>query len=321
MNELDFREEQFFKILNLSRDIWEDKINDKKLNIWLENFDYDENIKDCEQAHAMYLLSNFTYFGVREIRELLKSAYRDKVKNPLMQRIRKENQNSKDFELISKEYERELQLTRFVGVGNPSESGPHLLYFFRQENSLGKDLFIDTHRILKFSRQGAREEGKVDITLSDDTLKRYIFLDDLCGSGDQVIEYAEDITKEIKSIDSSMEICYITLVATQQGLNKVKSTNIFDKVETIFELDDSYKCFSESSRYFSERLKAPVNKEFARRTSEKHGSKLLGPTFCHGYSDGQLLLGFSHNTPDNTLPIFWCEDPTWNAIFKRYYKM
>ena len=42
-----------------------------------------------------------------------------------------------------------------------------------------------------------------------------------------------------------------------------------------------------------------------------------------GYGDGQLLLGLFHNTPDNTLPIFWFneEGKEWYPIFKRYNKI
>ena len=41
-----------------------------------------------------------------------------------------------------------------------------------------------------------------------------------------------------------------------------------------------------------------------------------------GFKDCQLLLGFNHNTPDNTLPIFWYDEKNynWYPIFKRYKK-
>ena len=39
-----------------------------------------------------------------------------------------------------------------------------------------------------------------------------------------------------------------------------------------------------------------------------------------GYNDCQMLLGFHHNTPNNTLPIFWREK-NWTPIFKRYAKL
>jgi hypothetical protein len=40
-----------------------------------------------------------------------------------------------------------------------------------------------------------------------------------------------------------------------------------------------------------------------------------------GYKDGQLLLSLFHNTPDNTLPVFWAESANWQPIFKRFHKI
>jgi hypothetical protein len=59
-----------------------------------------------------------------------------------------------------------------------------------------------------------------------------------------------------------------------------------------------------------------------RATCEKYGQHLWAADPL-GYKDGQLLLGFSHNTPDNTLPIFWSEGHPprlWEPMFKRYHK-
>jgi hypothetical protein len=42
-----------------------------------------------------------------------------------------------------------------------------------------------------------------------------------------------------------------------------------------------------------------------------------------GFENGQLLVGFHHNTPDNTLPIIWYDEEfaSWTPIFKRYNKI
>jgi hypothetical protein len=58
-------------------------------------------------------------------------------------------------------------------MGNPAESGTHLLYYFRQVNNINKDLFID--------------QSKVD--LSDTQIKRYIYIDDMSITGKQVYLY------------------------------------------------------------------------------------------------------------------------------------
>ena len=40
-----------------------------------------------------------------------------------------------------------------------------------------------------------------------------------------------------------------------------------------------------------------------------------------GYDNGQYMLGFEYNTPDNTLPIFWGMGDGWVPLFKRYQKI
>ena len=52
--------------------------------------------------------------------------------------------------------------------------------------------------------------------------------------------------------------------------------------------------------------------------------ELLRPGFPGGWDNNQLLLGFQHNTPDNTLPIMWAEGDAncpWTPAFKRYAKL
>ena len=51
---------------------------------------------------------------------------------------------------------------------------------------------------------------------------------------------------------------------------------------------------------------------------------LLRPEYPGGWGNNQLLLGFQHNTPDNTLPIMWAEGDAsrpWTPAFKRYAKL
>ncbi|NMR26462.1 hypothetical protein HH219_13120 [Pseudoalteromonas sp. NEC-BIFX-2020_015] len=316
MNETEFKEMLEMKIMNLSQNVWEHRISTIHLNEWLDNFLQAEKPENCERTHALFLLSNFMYFGVREIRELLKSIYRDKFFNPLIQEVRKRNNDTKNIKDIENEIVSELASTRFLGVGNPSESGTHLLYFFRQENALGKDDFIHTHEILNYRRD---ENDSLQVSLKNEDIKRYIFIDDVCGSGTQAIEYSEELIKELKNLNPNIKVYYFSLFSTSHGLENIRNNTLFDKVECVFELDNTFKCFSESSRYFKGSPNSPISKEFTEQFCRKYGTQLFGADAL-GYKDGQLLLGFSHNTPDNSLPIIWGKSHTWNPIFKRYNK-
>lgn len=321
------------KIRYLNETIWEHKIAGK-VESWLNNFEDDK-----ERINSLFLLSQFMYFGSHSMRELLKSLYRDLYKYHKIEQIRIRNNNTVDLTLINDKFNNELKNTRFLGVGNPSESGPHLLYFFRQENQLSNTLFIDAHEIFEYTNKENTNGSTESIrTLKNGNIAEYVFLDDFCGSGTQAKRYNNTIVKDIKRMNPDARVSYLMLFATKKGKNKIKTEMQFDYVEAIFELDESFKCFSESSRYFK---KQPdfITKEECIIICEKYGKpqienvlkkeiederKLAIAVEKHkyGFGDCQLLLGFHHNTPDNTLPIFWYdEDKIWSPIFRRYNKI
>lgn len=298
------------KIKVLNETVWEQKVSMQLLDDWLKNFHEKE-----ERLHALWLLSQFMYFGSREIRELLGALYRDLVKYPIVASIRKANGNTRDIDLLKRLYDDELQHTRFLGMGNPSESGCHLLYYFRQENRLPKNLFIYTHEI--FSRVGTNRT----ISLRHPEVKRYIYLDDFCGSGNQASGYSQGVLEDIKGLKSDVELEYFTLFATEHGITQFRQKTGFDKVDAVFRLDDSYKCFKDKSRYFVD-CDPQIKRSIAEKMCSAYGNQLL-PNNPLGYEDGQLLLGFYHNTPDNTLPIIWFDEEAgipWTPIFRRYPK-
>lgn len=315
------------KILNLNLTVWENRLERENITEWLNNYN-----NDNERIHALFLLSQFMYFGSDQMRYLMRCVYRDLFKYPKIRMIREMNNDTTDMNLISKIYEEDMKNTRFLGVGNPSESGVHLLYFFRQENRLSKTLFINTHEI--FNRYGSHDT----LELKNENVCQYVFIDDFCGSGKQAKLYSKHILEDLKRLNNVVRVDYLTLFAMREGLDVVRCETEFDRVEAVIELDASFKCFSESSRYF---VKEPesISKNFAEEMCRTHG-KVLMYSICKndgiveplltkcsednslGFSDSQLLIGFYHNTPDNTLPIIWYDekDILWIPIFKRYNK-
>lgn len=321
MNELNFEDTLTVKIKKLSENIWEHKVDSVDIDKWLDNFkitNFDIDINK-QRLHALYLLSCFMYFGNREIREMLKSVFRDKVKHPLIKSIRKNNSDSNDFQLINFEYLSSLKKVRFIGVGNPAESGTHLLYYFRQENNLSSKLFINQSEIFNLTNNG---DGSNSVTLQDASINRYVFLDDLSGTGKQVIKRTADTVKTIKAQNGEVVIQYVALFATEEAINKIKKEVDFDDVTCIFELNDTFKCFSADSRCFPTTINSSIDKSYLEGMSRVYGKKISkNKTDALGYNDSQLLLGFTHNTPNNTLPIFWSVKKQWQPIFKRYSKL
>lgn len=311
------------KIYAYYQTIWRDKWKEGIENEWLSNFtDDDDDIDQKEKLNMLWLLSKFMYFGNHELRQLLFSLYRDLFKYPVIEAIRQKNSDTIDMVKINAAFKSEINATRFLGVGNPSESGVHMLYYFRQECNLPKDFFLNasdifsTKQIVETLSDGS-EKSYLKSELGDKTIKRYVFIDDFCGSGDQARSYLEQLVKNIKFEDPCIEVSYLMLFGTVAGVANVKALGVFNQVAAVYTIDDTFKTFSDNSRYFTA-IPTEIEKIFSETTARKYGNNLFNPPLGHG--DCQLLIGFFHNTPDNSLPIFWSEHNNWKPIFKRYHK-
>ena len=297
------------KIKVLHKTAWRDKWrwDSDQYSKWLGNFKEGE-----ERLNAMFLLSKFMYFGNDAIRELMVRIYEDLYKRPIVYGIRKNNRNTRDPSFIEAEFKRIRSRTRFLSIGNPSESSAHLLYFFRQENRLERDLFIGPHELFTHDEKGEGITAKIEV----DGIDRIVVLDDFCGSGNQATRFHDGFVKFIKEKNKSIHIAYYALFAIEEGLEKVRKLS-FDAAEAVYVLDGSYKCFSDKSRFFAgEDITFMLP---CKIMSEHYGKKISRMPL--GYNDCQMLLGFHHNTPNNTLPIFWKEVDGWEPIFKRFSKI
>lgn len=313
------RENTISRIKILAKEVWENRVDVPDIDRWLENFTGLSMETRKEQLNALHLLAHFNYFGLKEIRELLKALYRDLYRYPIIQTIRQQNHGTRDKDLLTRLFLAECENTRFLGMGNPAESGSHLLYYFRQENKLSIDSFIHQHEILAITEKGTK------VQLAIPGLKRLVFIDDLLGSGQQAIQYSQHMLQPIRDVAEregvDLEICYFTLFANPEGLRAVRESGQFDKVHAVHELDRSERAFEPNSRVYMRTVDG-VSLEDGVHLASTYGSKLVASPHSLGYRNSQLLLGLHHNIPDNTLPIFWYDEPgkTWNSIFPRHPK-
>ncbi|MBW6401947.1 hypothetical protein KPL78_29140 [Roseomonas sp. HJA6] len=317
--------EQTFEMLRvritvLNERVWENRNQWPQVEAWLANFDGRAGFDpEVEQLHALFLLSQFLFIGSAETRVLLQSVYRDLFLIPLIQEVRESLGGCRDRHIVETAVNEALAKTRFLGVGNPSESGVHLLYYFRQENRLSKSQFLDSAAVFT-STLG--EDGKIKRALADSDIERYIFVDDVCGSGDTAVNYSDGIVTELLALKPDAKLHYLAMFATRKGIETVRSTKFGAGSAAVFELDDSYRCLSAGARIL---LDAPphIDPATLEKVAMSYGA-LLRPGYPGGWGNNQLLLGFQHNTPDNTLPIMWAEGDAshpWTPAFKRYAKL
>ena len=308
------------RITVLSERVWENRNQWPQVEAWLANFDGRAGFEpEVEQLHALFLLSQFLFIGSAETRVLLQSLYRDLFLIPMIQEVRAALGGCRDPVIIEAAVNDALAKTRFLGVGNPSESGVHLLYYFRQENRLPKALFLDSAAVFTSTLS---EDGKIERALAHPSVERYIFVDDVCGSGDTAEQYSKGIVTELLALKPDAKLHYLAMFATRKGIEKVRTTKLGAGSAAVFELDDSYSCLSAGARIL---LDAPplINAVTLEKVAMSYG-EMLWPGCPGGWGNNQLLLGFQHNTPDNTLPIMWAEGNAirpWTPAFKRYAKL
>jgi hypothetical protein len=306
------------KIKTLHSSIWERRADWPMVQRWLAQFGSDEVVSNDEQLQALFLLSNFIYFGTSEIRALLKSLYRDLFRPRIARAVREAHGDTSNLAVIEPAIQEQLTQTRFVALGNPSESSAMLLYFFRQENLLPKDLFISASDVFRLTTTGS----SVNALVQDSSIIHYVFIDDLCGSGQQGMDYSKATVEPLKAMNPDAKTYYYSLFGLSEGVNRIRRESHFDVVSSVVELDESFKAFSATSRVYA-RAEAHFDRLFGERMCSRYGAALW-PSHPLGFRNGQLMIGFSHNTPDNTLPIFWSDQMTgaaWTSIFKRFPKV
>ena len=278
-------------ILKTSIVAWDNVISEQAIDKWLDNFSgrFFSSVEN-ERKLALWLLAHFTYYSINDVRILCKDLF-----NLILHQKLIENRNVQPFDDVLDEL---LKESVFIGLGNDSESGKSILYYFRQENKLSKKCFeISPNR----------------------KYKNLFLIDDVSLSGTQACNYAQTLNIEAENIYAGF------LIATEEAKNKIKNSGLGITPIATMVLDKRDQAFSNDSFVFSDKQVHELC-PYARDFCEKYGKisienedyMLKWPL---GYGDGQYLIGFEYNTPDNTLPIFWGKSNGWQPLFKRYEKI
>lgn len=285
--------EKFIELIEKTSIVaWDEQVKERKINEWLSNFT-GEYLGDVNTEHklALWLLLNFTFYTIKDVKKLCKEIFQ--------QFLREELKEGKFEEGLTrnKKIEKILEDTCFVPLGNPSESGARILYDFRTENKLGKKLF----------------------EVKQKKYRCLVLIDDVTISGSQAMDYLKECTIQAD------KVYLLVFMASPDAIKNIKKNNKLKLIYSIL-LDSRTKCFSEDSFVFQGEQEGKI-KILAMKMSEYYGRKIMSvfsdvymKNFPLGFNHNQQMLGFYYNTPDNTLPIFWC-DENWISVFLRYNKI
>ncbi|MFY9620287.1 MAG: hypothetical protein WAQ99_10810 [Pyrinomonadaceae bacterium] len=276
-------------IMHTSASVWKNDLKQRHVREWLENFNGEVFQKKYERLMALWLLSHFTFYNQQEVTHLCRVVYRD-----LIHRI-VENQASSGHS-ASNLIESFFRSAIVTTSERTSGSGGFIAYFFRHANNLPMTLFEPSIDNL----------GK--------SIKNIIIIDDVtltAGKSGQMHKFFE---REVKK-HSDKSFYLLTLVSSSSALDYLRNTFKIKAVSAVT-LDSRDRCFSPESDMFCTYQHLRVR---GQSLAEHYGKKIANKDPL-GYQDGQCAFGFFYNTPDNTLPIFWCQDNGWIPIIGRFHK-
>ena len=284
------------EILMTSRISWDNIIEPDDLNNWLSNFTGEAlGSSAAEKSLALWLLSGVVYFNIRDVRAFCKNLFDEYIHKKLVEyRIENRYQDLN----TEKQIAHILDSTCFLAMGNDSESGANVLYYFRQINKLSRSVF----------------DKNLDVEYEN-----LVFVDDVSVSGAQALQYIPSVQQAVKHQKSY----YLAFLASREATDELKHISV--EVICCNYLTDRERCFSKDSYVFSTEAKQQFI-PITAKMCEYYGKKITkGHVEAEGYplgfDQGQCLFCFFYNTPDNTLPIFWCNGHGWKPLFTRYEKI
>jgi len=189
-------------------------------------------------------------------------------------------------------------------LDGPGKSGAHLARLYCDENNIYRDNLVESARL----NQSLDREG----------VQALMFVDDFLGTGDSVCGYlatlADGLREKLISLELRVFFVAVTgfAAAAQKVSQAVDDLRLPIKIHVCDSLDDRNHCFAEHSEIFASEGERLAAMDLAYRK---------GVTLCKqaplGYGGCQAMVVFSHNCPNNTLPILWDQTEHWHPLFRR----
>ncbi len=269
----------------------------KHIEIWIKQFPKET------KKYAFKLLENIKFYDTKKIQDRCKNVH----------------------QLLRQLLGNKINDIFLMGVGSASKSGNHILYYYRQQNftrtalkklERKRSVFISLYELPNLSILDSIDKNK-------DFYKKnkIILIDDLLGSGNQFCEEFGKIIEHLPFLkDKEFEdtFYYLALLGFKNGIDHIVSKYPRFKNRIIVGefIEEQHQAFStitfpvdEDRENAKEQIKqiSIENKLYSRK----------GEQLPFGYNNDSLLVIWEHNTPNNTLPIFWSTMNGWKPLFER----
>jgi hypothetical protein len=183
---------------------------------------------------------------------------------------------------------------------SPAKSGPALCRLYRRHLGLNQAWMIWPWQISQYRTFG---------------IEQFLFIDDFLGTGEQFCGFAKHF-----DLPTNLKGCYAVygpLVAHSDGITAITKLLPGMHVAAVEVIDQSYSLFSDKSRWFQDSTNSPALACAFYDDLVKRASLPLRPEDLRGFGNLSLTYAFNHATPDNCLPLLWCEGANWRPLLDR----
>ncbi|MEK5354839.1 phosphoribosyltransferase-like protein [Paenibacillus sp. FSL L8-0709] len=158
---------------------------------------------------------------------------------------------------------------------------------------------------------------KVGLDQIDDDISTLIFFDDISGTGGTIVTFLKENKSDLIGRKIIIRLIVITETAEimiNEYLDTQKELDV--KVIAEYKYDKIFK----DHKFLNDSHRILIN-NFEETIWGKGHQNIMG------FRDSQLLVGFSHNIPNNTISSFWYhtdfsgKKEEWNSLFKRYTQL
>jgi len=168
------------------------------------------------------------------------------------------------------------------------KSGDEILYKYRLANRLKANQLITLADLPRFT---------------EDPSANFIFVDDIIGSGDQVLETWRNI---VGLLNPAHRFVLAVHLAFGKAVDKIENEQgprvVCNRILTEHDM-----VFANSNSRFSE-----AEKDILLRYC------LRAKDWPRGYRNGELTVVFYYRTPDNSISILRSRNPKWQGLFPRH---
>jgi len=273
--------------------IWEG-VQESRLTGWLGC------LRNCDAGLlGAYLLDNLAFRSRDQYASLLDTVFHDLcftdrgTQRQLLDVLRKKPEDCAEIK---------IRVAPVIGhTAPPTKSGPYILRLAQRRYRIHNDWLVWPHTLGKMA------------DLSD-----IFFVDDFCGTGNQFIEFLMGIEiQEILKANPGVRITYLVTAVHSDGLARINKMYPYVNVVWGEHLRPINAVLSSEAfaRYRIPGFSNLIESQY--QSAIKYTGLPVKGRIADGFGSLGLAYGFSHATPNNTLPIFWMSTPKLTALLDR----